>query len=95
MESPVPGISIVQSIHVVGEEAIDRAIEVAPLVDAVVLDSAHRSAPIRWQEQHGLTHDWQISRRIVEAHDGSIEIGSRSQRGTRVVVRLPAAVSGN
>lgn len=32
-----------------------------------------------------------LCRRIVEAHAGTIEIGSRGERGTRVVVRLPGA----
>lgn len=67
LRSAVPGISIVQSVPVVGEEAIERAMHVASRVDALLLDSAHRSAPIRWEQQHGRTHDWRISRRIVEA----------------------------
>jgi phosphoribosylanthranilate isomerase len=25
--------------------------------------------PVRWEEQHGRTHDWQVSRRIAEAVD--------------------------
>lgn len=66
LRSAVPGLSIVQSIPVVGEEAVMRAIEVASSVDALVLDSAHRAAPVRWEQQHGLTHDWQLSRRITE-----------------------------
>ena len=33
-----------------------------------------------------------LCRRIVEAHDGTIEIGARDGRGTRVVVRLPAVL---
>lgn len=66
LRSAIPGLSIVQSIAVVGPEAVDRAIEVASLVDALVLDSAHRAAPARWEHQHGRTHDWQLSRRITE-----------------------------
>jgi phosphoribosylanthranilate isomerase len=67
LRSAVPGLSIVQSISVVGTGAVDRAIEVASLVDALVLDSAHRAVPVRWERQHGLTHDWQLSRQITEA----------------------------
>ncbi|MFQ5530736.1 MAG: phosphoribosylanthranilate isomerase [Gemmatimonadota bacterium] len=70
LRSAVPGISIVQSISVVPDGgAIEQAIDVSPRVDALVLDSAHRAPPIRWEQQHGRTHDWQISRRIVEAVD--------------------------
>ena len=67
LRSAIPGLSIVQSIPVVGEAAVDRAIEVASLVDAVILDSAQRAVPARWERQHGMTHDWQLSRRITEA----------------------------
>jgi phosphoribosylanthranilate isomerase len=66
LRSAVPGLSIVQSIPVVGEEAVLRAIEVASSVDALLLDSAHRAAPARWEGQHGVTHDWQLSRRITD-----------------------------
>lgn len=69
LRSTVPGISIVQSIPIVGEEAIERAFQVSPRVDALLLDSAQRAAPIRWEQQHGQTHDWRVSRRIVEAVD--------------------------
>ncbi|MDH3297650.1 MAG: phosphoribosylanthranilate isomerase [Gemmatimonadota bacterium] len=68
LRSAVPGISIVQSIPIVaGEGTIERALDVASRVDALVLDSAQRTPPYRWEEQHGRTHDWQVSRRIVEA----------------------------
>jgi phosphoribosylanthranilate isomerase len=67
LRSAVPGISIVQSIPVEGEGAIERAIRVSSRVDALLLDSANRTVPVRWEEQHGRTHDWQISRRITEA----------------------------
>ena len=67
LRSAVPEISIVQSVPVAGEQAIEHAIHVASHVDALLLDSAHRAAPMRWEKQHGRTHDWRISRRIVEA----------------------------
>jgi len=67
LRSAVPGISIVQSIPVMGEGAIETAISVSPRVDALLLDSASRSVPVRWEEQHGRTHDWRISRRIADA----------------------------
>ncbi len=69
LRSAVPGISIVQSIPVVDEGAIEQAVQVSSRVDALLLDSAHRSVPVRWEEQHGRTHDWQVSRRIAEAVD--------------------------
>jgi len=67
IRAAVSGISIVQSIPVMDEGAIERAIQVSTRVDALLLDSAHRTTPIRWQQQHGLTHDWRISRRIADS----------------------------
>jgi len=69
LRSAVPGISIVQSVPVVGEGAIEQAIQVSSRVDALLLDSAHRAVPHRWEQQHGRTHDWRVSRRIVESVD--------------------------
>jgi len=69
LRSAAPGISIVQSVPVVGERAIEQAIQVSSRVDALLLDSAHRAVPHRWEQQHGRTHDWRVSRRIVESVD--------------------------
>lgn len=69
LRSVVPEISIVQSIPVVGDGAIEQAIQVSSRVDALLLDSAHRAVPYRWEQQHGRTHDWRVSRRIVESVD--------------------------
>ncbi len=63
----LPGIRLVQVIHVTGEESIGQAAAVAPLVDAVLLDSGNPSAPVKELGGTGRTHDWNISRRIRDA----------------------------
>jgi phosphoribosylanthranilate isomerase len=63
----LPGISLVQVIHVTGPEAIDEAIELAPFVDAVLLDSGNQSLAIKELGGTGRTHDWTLSRKIREA----------------------------
>jgi phosphoribosylanthranilate isomerase len=63
----LPGVSIAQSIHVVGEDAIEQARELAVVADALVLSSTDPEPPFRWTDPHGRTHDWEISRRIVQA----------------------------
>ena len=63
----LPGVSIVQAIHVQDGSAVQVARQTARMVDALVLDSAARQAPYRWETQSGKTHDWEISREIVEA----------------------------
>jgi phosphoribosylanthranilate isomerase len=58
------GIRIVQVIHVRGEESLAEAITVAPLVDALLLDSGNPTAPIKELGGTGRTHDWEMSRKI-------------------------------
>ena len=65
----LPGISLVQVIHVTGPEAVERAFSVAPHVDAVLLDSGNLTAPVRELGGTGRTHDWTISARIRESLD--------------------------
>ena len=62
----LPGIALVQVIHVTGEEAIEEARELAPLVDALLLDSGNQKLPVKELGGTGRTHDWTISRRIRE-----------------------------
>lgn len=62
----LPGISIVKVIHVIGEESLNEAIEIAPFVDAILLDSGNQSLPIKQLGGTGRTHNWDISRKIRE-----------------------------
>lgn len=63
----VPRLSLVQSIHVRDESAVECALAVSRHVDAICLDSADPEPPFRWTSPAGRTHDWEISRRVVEA----------------------------
>lgn len=54
---------VLKAIHVSGEEAIAEAVEAAPHCDALLLDSRSKDR----LGGTGTTHDWSISRRIVEA----------------------------
>lgn len=64
-----PHLKIVQVIHVQDEESIDEAIEVSGDVDALLLDSGNPHAKTKILGGTGNTHDWSLSRRIVEAVD--------------------------
>ncbi|HYE66562.1 MAG TPA: phosphoribosylanthranilate isomerase [Pyrinomonadaceae bacterium] len=66
MRKALPGISIVQVIHVSGEESLAEASHVAPHVDAILLDSGNQSLPVKELGGTGRTHDWSISRKIRE-----------------------------
>lgn len=67
LREALPGIRLVQVIHVQGEEALREAIGVAPEVDALLLDSGNTRLAVKTLGGTGNTHDWSISRRIVEA----------------------------
>lgn len=65
LKDALPGISIVQVIHVTGPESVD---EVAALrdVDAVLLDSGNQKLAVRELGGTGRTHDWALSLAIRE-----------------------------
>ena len=65
----LPGVSLVQVVHVTGPESVEEAIEIAPFVDAVLLDSGNQSLAIKELGGTGRTHDWGLSRKIREAID--------------------------
>lgn len=63
----LPGIGLVQVVHVTGEESIVEAITVSEFVDAILLDSGNQSLPVKELGGTGRTHDWNLSRQIVES----------------------------
>jgi phosphoribosylanthranilate isomerase len=62
----LPGISIVQVVHVTGPESVDEAVTVAPHVNAILLDSGNQKLAVKELGGTGRTHDWTLSRTIRE-----------------------------
>ena len=62
----LPHVKLVQVIHVVGEQSVDEAAEIAEYVDAILLDSGNPTLKIKELGGTGRQHDWSLSRRIVE-----------------------------
>jgi len=62
----LPGIGLVQVIHVRGTESVDEAVALGPYVDAILLDSGNPSLPVKVLGGTGNTHDWSLSKEIVE-----------------------------
>lgn len=62
----LPHIKIVQVIHVVGDESVDEAAELAESVDAILLDSGNPKLKVKELGGTGRRHDWRLSRKIVE-----------------------------
>jgi len=67
LRAELPGVSLVQVVHVGGEEAFDEALAAARHADALLLDSGNQSLAVKELGGTGRTHDWRVSRRIVEA----------------------------
>ncbi len=67
LRSALPGISLVQVIHVTGDESIAEAVEAAQQVDAILLDSGNPSLAVKELGGTGRVHNWEISRRIRHA----------------------------
>lgn len=69
LRDALPGISLVQVVHVAGRESVEEAENVAPCVDALLLDSGNQSLPVKELGGTGRVHDWNISREIRESVD--------------------------
>jgi|ERR1700686_2811595 len=69
LKDALPGISIVQVIHVTGNESIDEAEQVAPHVDAILLDSGNQKLAVKELGGTGRTHDWSLSKAIRDRID--------------------------
>lgn len=67
LKAEFPKLRLVQVVHVEDEAAITYAQRVAPHVDALLLDSGSKKGKVAELGGTGRTHNWEISRRIVES----------------------------
>ena len=65
--SALPGIDIIKVIHVHGGGSIKEAETISRHVDGILLDSGSKGGSLVELGGTGRTHNWDISRRIVEA----------------------------
>jgi phosphoribosylanthranilate isomerase len=66
LRAAMPGVKLVQVIHVTGPESVDEALAVAPHVDAILLDSGNPTLEVKELGGTGRRHDWALSRAIRE-----------------------------
>lgn len=69
IRTALPGVKLVQVIHVVDEASVDEALRTATHVDAILLDSGNPSRSVKELGGTGRVHNWQLSRRIREQLD--------------------------
>lgn len=67
LREALPGIKLVQVIHVLDEGSVAEAIEISGLVDAILLDSGNPNLPIKELGGTGRIHDWTLSRKIRDS----------------------------
>ena len=60
----LPGVLIVQVIHVSGPSSLEEAMSAAEQVDALLLDSGNPSLAVKELGGTGRVHDWTVSRQI-------------------------------
>ena len=69
LRSAIPKIKLVQVIHVIDENSIVEAQEIASEVDYVLLDSGNPNKQVKELGGTGRTHNWELSNRIVKSID--------------------------
>lgn len=66
LKAALPGVKIVQVVHVLDESSVDEAIGISENVDAVLLDSGNPKLEVKELGGTGRIHNWKLSRRIRE-----------------------------
>lgn len=69
LRDALPGIGIVQVIHVLDEDSVEEAKQLSPHVDAILLDSGNPNLKTKELGGTGRTHNWELSRAICESID--------------------------
>lgn len=67
LRAGMPGIGLIQVIHVRDNKDLEVAIRIAPHVDALLLDSGNPDQRVKELGGTGRTHNWRLSREIVSA----------------------------
>ncbi|MGD8894825.1 MAG: phosphoribosylanthranilate isomerase [Acidobacteriota bacterium] len=67
LKAELPGIKIVQVVHVVDGDAVEEAVAVARAADAILLDSGRPGAQVKELGGTGRVHDWTVSAVIRKA----------------------------
>ncbi len=67
LKNELPGIDLVQVVHVLGVESVEYAVKVSEYVDAILLDSGNPYLKIKELGGTGRVHDWSLSRKIRQA----------------------------
>ena len=67
LKTSLPGVKIVQVIHVIDEKSVEEALEISGQVDTILLDSGNPKLKIKELGGTGRVHNWKFSRQIRES----------------------------
>ncbi len=67
LKKELPNVNLIQVVHVLDESSIDYALCKSEYVDAILLDSGNPNLKVKTLGGTGKTHNWVISRKIIEA----------------------------
>lgn len=67
LRQALPGVKLVQVIHVLDERSVQEAIDVSVYVDAILLDSGNPNLAVKELGGTGRTHNWELSRQIRQS----------------------------
>jgi phosphoribosylanthranilate isomerase len=65
LHGALPGLKVVQVVHVTGPASVAEAAKAAEGADAILLDSGHPAARVKELGGTGRRHDWALSAEIV------------------------------
>jgi phosphoribosylanthranilate isomerase len=64
LKEGLPGVKIIQVIHVIDERSVNEAMEISEMVDAILLDSGNPKLKVKELGGTGRVHNWKLSRQI-------------------------------
>ncbi len=67
LREALPGVRLIQVVHVTGHESMVEAIDAARHADALLLDSGQPDSDVKELGGTGRVHDWEVSRAIRDA----------------------------
>lgn len=65
----LPGINLVQVIHVLDDNSVEEAVNISSKVDFILLDSGNPNLATKELGGTGRTHNWKLSRKIRDEID--------------------------
>lgn len=66
LKAALPGVKIVQVVHVISEASVEEAVRISRSADAILLDSGNPNLRVKELGGTGRVHNWQLSRKIRE-----------------------------